>query len=80
MEFTLIHETDKNTFVNTISIADITELGLMLATSYQDYALKGNFGEDKANPSTFERVLGHPLTHLKKQLKSLNRINHPFYG
>ncbi len=66
-----IHETDKNTFVNTISKTDITELGLMLATSYQDYALKGYNGEDQANPSTFERVLGHPLTPLKEAIKEL---------
>ncbi|WP_462413627.1 NAD(P)H-binding protein [Neobacillus sp. Marseille-QA0830] len=66
-----IHETDKNTFVNTISKTDITELGLMLATSYQDYALKGNNGENKANPSTFERVLRHPLTPLKEAIKGL---------
>ena len=53
------------------AVGEITDLGRMLAASYQDYALAGNNGEENLTAEVFEKVLGHPLTPLADAIKEL---------
>ncbi|MFJ8072256.1 NAD(P)H-binding protein [Peribacillus sp. NPDC096447] len=66
-----IQEVTRNDFDRNIAQTGISQMGLMLAKSYQDYAIAGNNGESEASPDVFEKVLGHPLTPLSKALKEL---------
>ena len=50
---------------------EISDLGRMLAASYQDYAVAGNNGEENLTTDDFEKVLGHPLTSLADAIKEL---------
>jgi NAD(P)H dehydrogenase (quinone) len=66
-----IQEVTRNDFDRNMAETGISQMGLMLATSYQDYAISGNNGESEASPAVFEKVLGHPLTPLSEALKEL---------
>lgn len=50
---------------------EISPLGRMLGTNYQDYALAGNNGEDALSPEELEKVLGREITPLADALKEL---------
>ena len=50
---------------------EISPLGKMLSTNYQDYALAGNNGEEALSPEELEKVLGHEITPLPDALKEL---------
>jgi len=63
-----INEVNRNDFV---AQTGISQMGMMLATTYQDYAIAGNNGESEASSVVFEKVLGHPLTPLSEALKEL---------
>lgn len=66
-----IKEVTRNEFDRNIALTNISKMGLMLATTYQDYAIAGDNGESEASPDVFEKVLGHPLTPLSEALKEL---------
>lgn len=66
-----IQEVTRNDFNHNMAQTGISQLGLILATTYQDYAIAGNNGESEASPDVFEKVLGHPLTPLSEALKEL---------
>jgi len=66
-----IQEVTRNDFDRNIAQIEISQMGLMLGTTYQDYAKAGNNGESEASPAVFEKVLGHPLTPLSEALKEL---------
>lgn len=66
-----IDEVNKDEFGKYLNKIDISSLGTMLVNTYQDYAINGNNGEDKANSKTFENILGHPLTPLDKGISEL---------
>ncbi|MNW05645.1 hypothetical protein D3C71_2019190 [compost metagenome] len=61
-----IQEVARNDFDRSIAQTGISQMGLMLATTYQDYALAGKNGESEGSPAVFEKVLGHPLTLFQK--------------
>ena len=50
---------------------EISPLGKMLSTNYQDYALAGNNGEEALSPEELEKVLGREITPLVDALKEL---------
>ena len=50
---------------------EISPLGRMLSTNYQDYALAGNNGEADLSPKELEEVLGHNIAPLAEALKEL---------
>lgn len=50
---------------------EISPLGKMLSTNYQDYALAGNNGEEALSPEELEKVLGREITPLVGALKEL---------
>lgn len=62
-------EVSREEFASLLSGSGISEMGLMLSTAYQDYALSGNNGEAELSPAVFEKVLGHALTPLSSALK-----------
>lgn len=66
-----IYETPKGKFPMEFAAGEITDLGRVLAASYQDYALAGNNGEENLTADVFEKVLGHPLTPLADAIKEL---------
>ena len=66
-----IYETPKGKFPMEFAAGEITDLGRMLAVSYQDYAFAGNNGEENLTPGDFEKVLEHPLTPLADAIKEL---------
>lgn len=66
-----IQEVTQSDFNRNMAQTEISQMGLMLSKSYQDYALAGNNGESEASPTVFEKVLGHPLTPLSEALKEL---------
>ena len=66
-----IYETPKGKFPMEFAADEITDLGRMLAASYQDYAFAGNNGEENLTTDDFEKVLEHPLTPLADAIKEL---------
>lgn len=50
---------------------EISPLGKMLSTNYQDYAFAGNNGEEALSPEELEKVLGREITPLVDALKEL---------
>ena len=61
----------KDEFNSLMVSSGIDQIGLMLGSVYQDYALAGNNGEAESTPDAFGQVLGHPLTPLTEALKEL---------
>ena len=70
-----IKAVSKEEFTRLMTGSGISEMGLMLGTAYQDYALAGNNGEAESSPAIFEQVLGHPLMPLAEALKELLSLN-----
>ncbi len=48
-----------------------TQIGIMLGSSYQEYALAGNNGEEDLSPADMEKVLDRPLRSLTDSVKEL---------
>ena len=61
----------KEQFAVRLSGMDMSQLGAMMGTNYQDYALAGGNGEAELLPDEFEAILGHPLTPLADALREL---------
>ena len=66
-----IYETPKGKFPMEFAAGEITDLGRMLAASYQDYAVAGNNGEENLPTDDFEKMLEHPLTPMADAIKEL---------
>ena len=66
-----IYETPRGKFPMEFSVGEITDLGRMLAASYQDYAVAGNNGEENLTTDDFEKVLEHPVTPLADAIREL---------
>ena len=66
-----IYETSKGKFLMEFAAGEISDLGRMLAASYQDYAFAGNNGEEDLTTDDFETVLGHPVTPLADAIREL---------
>lgn len=58
-------------FETAFAEGEISPLGRMLGTNYQDYALAGNNGEDALSPKELEEVLGRSIAPLADGLKEL---------
>lgn len=61
----------KEEFPASFREGEISQLGRMMGTNYQEYVLAGNNGEEELTPDDFEKTLGHPLTRLDEALKEL---------
>ena len=61
----------KEAFASEFKEGEISQLGMMLGTNYQDYTLAGNNGEKDLTPEELEKTLGHPITPLADALKEL---------
>ncbi len=61
----------KDEFNRMMAGSGIDQMGLMLGTAYQDYAVIGSNGEAESASDTFEKVLGHPLTPLAEAISEL---------
>ena len=66
-----IRQVTKDEFASAFQEGEISQLGMMMGTNYQDYALAGNNGESALSPDELEKVLGHPITTLAQALKEL---------
>lgn len=69
-----IKEIPMSEFIADMDQANIPAQLSMMADAYQKYALKGNNGENLADPSEFEKVLGHPLTKLPDAIREMLNI------
>ena len=49
----------------------MSQMGIMLSQSYQDYTANGNNGEENLTSKDFEMVLGHALVPLADAIKEL---------
>ena len=67
-----VKQVTKEEFASAFKDGEISQLGMMLGTSYQDYTLAGNNGEEELTPEELEKTLGHPITPLKEALEELN--------
>lgn len=65
---TAVSETETKAQLTQAGV-DATLVGM--AVAYQDYTRKGQNGEAVADPTEFERILGHPLTPLAAAVKEL---------
>ena len=66
-----IYETPRGKFPMEFSVGEITDLGRMLAASYQDYAIAGNNGEEILTTADLEMAMGHPVTPLADAIREL---------
>ncbi|MBB1079204.1 NmrA family NAD(P)-binding protein [Limosilactobacillus sp. STM2_1] len=57
--------------MNSLSASGLSPMDTQLSYLYQDYARKGNNGEAQADPTEFEKVLGHSLTPLPEAVKKV---------
>ncbi len=58
-------------YANWMQANGATQMGIMLGSSYQEYALAGNNGEEDLSPADMEKVLGRPLRSLTDSSKEL---------
>lgn len=61
----------KSEYTNWMIENGSTQMGVMLGSSYQEYALAGNNGEEDLSPADMEKVMGHPLRSLSESVKEL---------
>ena len=61
----------RDDFEKAFTDDEITPMGKMLGTSYQDYALAGNNGEENLSPKELEEVLGHTIAPLADAIREL---------
>jgi len=66
-----IKEVEMSEFIPDLVLSGISQNLAAMSEGYQEYTLKGNNGEDTADNSEFEKVLGHPLTDLASAIKEL---------
>ncbi len=66
-----IRQVTRDEFATVFKESEISQLGMMMCTNYQDYALAGHNGEAGLTPNEFESVLGHRLTPLADALREL---------
>ena len=66
-----IRRVTKEEFASAFNEGEISQLGMMMGTNYQDYVLAGNNGEAALSSAELEKVLGHPITPLAQALKEL---------
>ena len=66
-----IRQVSKGEFANAMRKTDISDMGLMLAVSYQDYAINGNNGEAELTANVLESVIGHKLISAADMLKAM---------
>ena len=60
---------DKDGFESMLRGYGVSDIGIMLPSVYQQYAIAGKNGENEGDPSEFEKILGHPLTHLTDAIR-----------
>ncbi len=58
-------------YTNWMMANGATQMSVMLGSSYQEYALSGNNGEELLSPADMEKVMGHPLRSLTDSVKEL---------
>lgn len=56
-----IKPVSRNEFMAVMARSGIPQMGMMLAQSYQDYAVQGSNGEEKLTSAVLEKVIGHKL-------------------
>lgn len=61
----------RDDFEKAFTDDEISPLGKMPGTNYQDYALAGNNGEADLSPKVLEEVLGRSIAPLADALKEL---------
>ena len=66
-----VHVVTREAFASSFQDGEISQLGMMMGTNYQEYVLAGNNGEEELTSGDFEKTLGHPLTKLDEALKEL---------
>lgn len=66
-----IETVESNEFISELVSAGISANWASVSAAYQEYTLKGNNGEEKADKTEFEKILGHPLTSLSDAIKEL---------
>ena len=66
-----IRKVSKEEFATSFKEGEISQLGMMMGTNYQDYVLAGNNGEENLTPDELEKTLGHKITPLSEALKEL---------
>lgn len=66
-----VYEVSPEAFAGEFKPGEISDLGMMLGTNYQNYTLAGNNGEENLTPTDLEKVLGRPVTSLAEALKEL---------
>lgn len=66
-----IYPVSQEAFASEFKPGEISDLGMMLGTNYQQYALAGNNGEADLTPTDLEATLGRPVTPLVDALKEL---------
>lgn len=66
-----IKPVSRNEFLAVMAKSGISQMGMMLAQSYQDYAVQGNNGEEKLTSDVLEKVIGHKLTKVEDLMSSM---------
>ena len=56
-----IKPVSRNEFMAVMAKSGISQKGMMLAQSYQDYAAQGGNGEEKLTSAVLEKIIGHKL-------------------
>lgn len=66
-----IEEIPATEFVSKLVGVGVSPKLASVSEAYQNYTLKENNGEDKADSAEFEKVLGHPLMDLSSAIKEI---------
>ncbi|MQS76782.1 NAD(P)H-binding protein [Companilactobacillus halodurans] len=66
-----IKQVSATEFESKLQEAGIEPQQIMLTKAYQTYTSKGNNGEEKADQTTFDKVIGQPLPRLSDAIKRL---------
>lgn len=64
-----IKSVSKDVFTPDLVLAGISQMWIGVSENYQQYTLNEGNGENLADNSEFEQVLGHPLTKLSEAVK-----------
>ena len=70
-----VYPTTQEEFTDWMMTNGASQMGVMLGSSYQEYALAGNNGEESLSPTDIEKVMRHPLRSLVDSVKAL--LNEP---
>ncbi|WP_125771461.1 NAD(P)H-binding protein [Companilactobacillus furfuricola] len=63
--------TTENNFIPTLAAAGISPNWAGVSQTYQEHTLDLNNGEDNADPTEFEKLLGHPLASMEEIAREL---------